>query len=904
MDKYGTFVCKLPLLDGTNYDYWKSRMTAFLKSLDNRTWKAVLRGWEHPKVKDANGVDTEELKPEEDWTPAEDTLALGNNKALNALLNGVDKNMFRLIKQCTVAKDAWEILKTTHEGTSKVKSSRLQLLYSKFENLRMKEEETIYDFHMNVLDLANSFDSLGERLSDEKLVRKILRSLPKRFDMKVTTIEEAQDIASMKVEELVGSLQTFEMNFSDKIEKKGKSIAFTSNTDNEEVDEEDLSKDIVLLGRQFNKILKSVDRRPRRNVQHIQPDISKQGNISAKTETDDESVQCYECEGYGHIKTECATYLKKQKKGLAVTWYDEDISDNELEGVAANHVSATTVVCDSDNDSCDEDLTYKELASAYKELCIRSEKICRTNVEQEIVINQLKSEKSTAEEQNAIIDQLKMEKQKLQAKVTNLEDEVKQVTSNLEIMTKSVRMLSTGTKKLNEILSIRNHANDPTGVGCEVIYNNETLESNFVPAQNRSDLKMLPHPAPHQKPVNKRRSTSLKCHYCGKYGHIKSFCYKLYGYPKKKPQPRAYHRMARTKKELKPKAKVAAHIAHTSFRTSSKEDWYFDSGCSRHMTGEERFLVDIKSYTSSYVTFGDGAKGQIKGIGKLINNGLPELDNVLLVKGLKANLISISQLCDQGLKVDYSKDECLVTNDKGELLMKGARSKDNCYLWVPQETTHSTTCLISQEDEARLWHQRRGHLQLKGMKKLVSKEAIRRLPKLTIEEGDICGEDQNNKQIQKSYPIFQQVTSKVHNVEPYVVTTVFQPEDSRLIGYCDADLAGSADDRKSTSAGSSCSQLLWMKQMLSEYNVEQDVLTLYCDNMSAINISKNHIQHSRTKHIDIRHHLIRDLVEDKVVTLEHVATDNQLADIFTKALDASKFETLRGKLGICLLDDQ
>ena len=82
------------------------------------------------------------------------------------------------------------------------------------------------------------------------------------------------------------------------------------------------------------------------------------------------------------------------------------------------------------------------------------------------------------------------------------------------------------------------------------------------------------------------------------------------------------------------------------------------------------------------------------------------------------------------------------------------------------------------------------------------------------------------------------------------------------------------------------------------------MLTLYCDNMSAINISKNPIQHSRTKHIDIRHHFIRDLVEDKVVTLEHVATENQLADIFTKALDANKFETLRGKLGIFLLDDQ
>lgn len=159
---------------------------------------------------DKDGKATTELKPEEDWSKEEDEFALGNSKSLNALFNGVEKNIFRLINTCIVAKEAWEILKTTHEGTSKVKMSRLQLLTTRFENIKMKDDENIHDFHMSILEIANSSSALGERMSEEKLVRKILRSLPKKFDMKVTTIEEAQDIISMRVDELIGSLQTFE----------------------------------------------------------------------------------------------------------------------------------------------------------------------------------------------------------------------------------------------------------------------------------------------------------------------------------------------------------------------------------------------------------------------------------------------------------------------------------------------------------------------------------------------------------------------------------------------------------------------------------------------------------------------------------------------------------------------
>ena len=116
----------------------------------------------------------------------------------------------------------------------------------------MMEDESIHDFHMNVLEIANSFRALGEKISEAKMVRKILRSLSKRLYMKVTAIEEAQDINNMKVDELVGSLQTFEIAISDKFEKKNKVIAFVSNTEEGQVDldtDEGLSNTIVFLGK-------------------------------------------------------------------------------------------------------------------------------------------------------------------------------------------------------------------------------------------------------------------------------------------------------------------------------------------------------------------------------------------------------------------------------------------------------------------------------------------------------------------------------------------------------------------------------------------------------------------------------------------------------------------------------
>ena len=170
----------------------------------------------------------------------------------------------------------------------------------------------------------------------------------------------------------------------------------------------------------------------------------------------------------------------------------------------------------------------------------------------------------------------------------------------------------------------------------------------------------------------------------------------------------------------------------------------------------------------------------------------------------------------------------------------------------------------------------------------------------------------------------------------YVKTTtkfgVWYSEDTSdvLATYSDADWAGNADDRKSTSGGcfyvgnnlvswmskkqnsislstaevenitssSCCTQLLWMQKLLHDYGIFQEHLTIYCNNTSSINISKNPVQHSRTKHIEIRHHFIRELVEDGTLNLEFIHTDDQKAAPFTKPLDSKHFEFLHQNIGV------
>ena len=139
-----------------------------------------------------------------------------------------------------------------------MKDTKLQMLTTRFEEPKMSEDESFDSFYSKLNEMVVEKFNLGEKTEDSKIVRKILRSLPKSFRAKVTAIEKSKDLDDIKVQELIESLQTYELSLPN--QRKRKSLALK--TVNERVDVHDSSeddtieKDISYLAKNFQKFLK------------------------------------------------------------------------------------------------------------------------------------------------------------------------------------------------------------------------------------------------------------------------------------------------------------------------------------------------------------------------------------------------------------------------------------------------------------------------------------------------------------------------------------------------------------------------------------------------------------------------------------------------------------------------
>ncbi|GKA50634.1 putative ribonuclease H-like domain-containing protein, partial [Tanacetum coccineum] len=186
----------------------------------------------------------------------------------------------------------------------------------------------------------------------------------------------------------------------------------------------------------------------------------------------------------------------------------------------------------------------------------------------------------------------------------------------------------------------------------------------------------------------------------------------------------------------------------------------FDSGCSRHMTGNKSFLTDYQEIDGGFVAFGGSPKGgKITGKGK-IRTGKLDFEDVYFVKELKFNLFSVSQMCDKKNSVLFTETECLVLSpdfkllDESQVLLKVPR-QNNMYSFDLKNVVPSggLTCLFAKAtiDESNLWHRRLGHINFKTMNKLVRGNLVRGLPSKLFENDHTCVACQKGKQHKASF---------------------------------------------------------------------------------------------------------------------------------------------------------
>ena len=141
---------------------------------------------------------------------------------------------------------------------------------------------------------------------------------------------------------------------------------------------------------------------------------------------------------------------------------------------------------------------------------------------------------------------------------------------------------------------------------------------------------------------------------------------------------------------------------------SKSHPWYFDSGCSRHMTTNKYFFTTFTNFDGGNVTFGDGNMGRVKDEGSICALGIPNLEEVLCVEGIKANLINISQLCENKLNVQFSQNVYKMFNLNGDCVMIGLKACGNCYVFSQKAALFSSLVFESFKTDLvdHLWHHR------------------------------------------------------------------------------------------------------------------------------------------------------------------------------------------------------
>jgi hypothetical protein len=387
----GTSVSKPPLFDGTNFSFWKIRMRTYLMALGADVWDVVETGYIKPVV-----LATKDDKLEFSF----------NAKGMNAILNGLAETEFVKVMHLDTAKAMWDKLISSYEGNEKVKDAKLQTYRLKFEELKMNEDETISKYFLRVEELVNAMKGLGEKFDDSLLVQKILRSLPDKFNPKVSAIEELNDLKTLSIDQLLGTLTAYEMRINkDKSSTREASFKADKNTDSE-----------------FDEIEAKFVRRLKKGSGKYQ------GKLPFK---------CFNCGKIGHFASKCPHQKKAQNSDDEKKYKYKKY--NKKKSLVANNDNSSE---DTDSDSSCEDKANDFVLMAKED---HDNKSTGSDDNEEEAVVDLEGELISALEE---IDRLRSKNRKLKQLLTQFEKDSKKPDEDLALLKVELEE----AKKIEDIL--------------------------------------------------------------------------------------------------------------------------------------------------------------------------------------------------------------------------------------------------------------------------------------------------------------------------------------------------------------------------------------------------------------------------------------------------------------------
>ncbi|VFQ69027.1 unnamed protein product [Cuscuta campestris] len=306
--------------------------------------------------------DGETSKETEDEYDAQDIKKVENNaKAINIIYCAVNPDDYRKISCCTTAKEMWDKLEITYEGTDQVREAKIDFLTHEYELFRMKENEKIDEMFERFSKIVNDLHALKKTYTDKELVRKILRSLTPEWRSKDDAIQESIGITNVTIDGLRGNLKTYESTilFPSLGEQKKKGIALKATSSQEPAIEESSDEDneFGLVIKKFHKFMRK--------------EYERKGKKHGGT------PKCYGCGEVGHIKPKCPNAKNEKekkpfKKHRAYISWGADSGDESSEGEeneSANlclmaHEEPPEEVCTTSKDS----YTFDDVQEAFNEL--------------------------------------------------------------------------------------------------------------------------------------------------------------------------------------------------------------------------------------------------------------------------------------------------------------------------------------------------------------------------------------------------------------------------------------------------------------------------------------------------------------------------------------------------------